>query len=93
MLDLFSKAGVKNSRAIEELEINACEAARQGELDYSLVGRLKSSGENRCRLDSEIICTSTRSVVRTFSTEGSSAQNIVSNLRSQIQSWAEENLY
>ena len=92
MLDLFSKAGVKNLRAIEELEINACEAARQGGLDYSLVGRLKSLGENRWRLDSEIICTTTRSVVETFSTEGTSVQNIVSDLRIQVQEWIKEKL-
>ena len=92
MLDLFSKAGVKNLRAIEELEINACEAARQGGLDYSLVGRLKSLGENRWRLDSEIICTTTRSVVGTFSTEGTSVQNIVSDLQVRVQEWIKEKL-
>lgn len=92
MLDLFSKAGVKNLRAIEELEINACEAARRGGLDYSLVGRLKHLGENRWRLDSVIICTNTRSVVGTFSTEGTSVQNIVSDLRIKVQGWIRENL-
>jgi hypothetical protein len=92
MLDLFSQVGVKDLRAIEELEVTACQAARRGGLDYSLVGRLKSLGGNRWRLDSEIICTSTRSVVGTFSTEGSSAQNMVSNLQSQIQDWIKENL-
>ncbi|MCI0454128.1 MAG: adenylate/guanylate cyclase domain-containing protein [Candidatus Dadabacteria bacterium] len=92
MLDLFSEVGVKDLHAIEELETSACKAARQGGLDYSLVGQLKSLGENRWQLDSKIICTSTRSVVGTFSIEGTSVQNIVSNLQSQIQDWIKENL-
>jgi class 3 adenylate cyclase len=92
MLDLFSEVGVKDLHAIEELETSACKAARQGGLDYSLVGQLKPMGENRWQLDSKIICTSTRSVVGTFSSEGSSVQNIVSDLQSQIQDWIKENL-
>lgn len=92
MLDLFSEVGVENLTAIEELETNACRAARRGGLDYSLVGQLKSLGQNRWQLDSKIICTSTRSVVGTFSTEGSSIQNIVSNLQIQIQDWVKETL-
>jgi class 3 adenylate cyclase len=92
MLDLFNQVGVQNLEAIEELETNACQAARRGGLDYSLVGKLKSLGDNRWQLDSKIICTSTRSVVGTFTTDGSSAQIIVSELQSQLQDWIKENL-
>jgi hypothetical protein len=92
MMDIFSEVGVENLSAIEELETNACEVARRGGLDYSLIGSLKSLGENRWQLDSKIISTRTRSVVGTFSTTGSTVQSIVSNLKIQIQDWINENL-
>lgn len=92
MLDLFNEVGVQNLEAIEELETSACQAARRGGLDYSLVGKLKSLGDNQWQLDSKIICTTTRSVVGTFTTAGSSAQIIVSELQNQLQDWIKENL-
>jgi class 3 adenylate cyclase len=92
MLDIFSEVGVEDLSAIEELETNACQAARRGGLDYSLIGNLKSTGENQWQLDSKIVCTRTRSVVGTFSTTGSSAQSIVSDLKIQVQDWIDESL-
>ena len=92
MLDLFTEVGVLNLGAIEELETNACQAARKGGLDYSLIGHLKYEGENLWRLDSKIVCTATRSVVGTFSSEGSSPQIMVTELQDQLQVWIEENL-
>jgi len=92
MLDIFNEVGVQDLRAIEELETNACQAARRGGLDYSLVGKLKPLGDHHWQLDSKIICTRTRSVVGAFSTKGSSAQIIVSELQSQLQDWIKENL-
>ena len=91
MLDLFNEVGVQNLQAIEELETNACQAARKGGLDYSLIGHLKYVGENLWRLDSKIVCTTTRSVVGRFSGEGSSPQKIVSELHNQLQDWSEKN--
>ncbi len=92
MLDLFNEVGVRNLAAIEELETNACQAARRGGLDYSLIGHLEYLGEDRWSLDSKIVCTATRSVVGTFSSDGSSPQEIVSDLQKQLQDWIEENL-
>lgn len=92
MLDLFNEVGVQNLEAIEELETNACQAARSGGLDFSLIGHLKYMGENLWRLDSKVVCTTTRSVVGTFSSEGSSPQKIVAELQNQLQDWIEENL-
>jgi class 3 adenylate cyclase len=92
MLDLFNEVGVVNLEAIEELETNACQAARKGGLDYSLIGHLKYQGENLWKLDSKIVCTTTRSVVGTLTNKGSSPQMIVSELKAQLQNWTEENL-
>jgi len=92
MLDLFSEVGVQNLEAIEELETNACQAARSGGLDYSLIGHLKYLGEDLWRLDSKVVCTTSRSVVGTFSSEGSSPQKIASELQNRLQDWVDEKL-
>ena len=92
VLDLFDQEGIADLQAVEKLEVKACSAARRGGIGFAITARLDKLAPGQWQLNSKVVCTRSRTVVGSFSTQGVNAHDLAAATVKQIQVWAGQNL-